>query len=182
MKTLLNILVLALISLFISTNVRAQFFYPSASLFSPTANPYRGSKTDPLQWLETHDAQIFSFLISINDLKSELTLKNNPTTLLVPTDKAFANLSPAIRDRLSEPGQLESLLKYHFIPQIISDEQIKQGQVGTLEGNSLEISGQVLSNQNTEIKLNEAVAEKSIGLNDNLIIIVIDQVLLPPNF
>lgn len=182
MKTIINTLVLALISLVVSSNVLAQLFYPSASFFSPAANTFRGSQTDPLQWLETHDAQVFGFLISVNDLKSELTENNNPITLLAPTDRAFAKLPTDVRERLSEPGQMARLLKYHLIPQIITDEEIKQGKVTTLEGSSVQISGQVVSNQNREIKLNEATAEKSIGLDNNLVVIVIDQVLLPSNF
>ncbi len=166
----------------VSSNALAELFYPSASFFSPAANTYRGSNTDPLQWLETHDAQVFGFLISISDLKFELTANKNPVTVLAPTDKAFAKLPISVREKLSDPEEMKSLLEYHLIPQIITDNQIKQGKVQTLEGSSLQIEGQVLSNQNREIKLNESTAQKSIGFNDNLIVIVIDQVLLPPNF
>ncbi|ELS05015.1 secreted/surface protein with fasciclin-like repeats [Xenococcus sp. PCC 7305] len=182
MKTVINTLVLALISLFVSSNVLAQFFYPSSSFFSPAANLNRGSKTNPLQWLETHEVQVFGFLISVNDLGSKLTQNDDPITVLAPTDKAFAKLPKDVRERLSEPGQMARLLKYHLVPQIITDDQLKQGKVNTLEGSELQISGEILPNQNTKVKLNEATAEISIGFNDNLIVIVIDQVLLPPNF
>ncbi len=40
MKTIINTLVLALISLVVSSNVLAQLFYPSASFFSPAASGY----------------------------------------------------------------------------------------------------------------------------------------------
>lgn len=182
MKNFINLLGLAVISSVISSNVLAEFYYPAASFFNPTANLYRGSITEPLEWLEAHDAQVFGFLLSTKNLKSELTLGNNPITIVAPTDKAFAQLPADIRDRLSEPGKMEKLLKYHLIPQIISDSEIKQETIGTLEGSSLQISGQVLSNQNTEIKLNEAGAEKSVGFGDNFIVIVVDQVLVPPTF
>ena len=181
-KALINTLGLAWISLLVTSNAQAQFFYPDASFFNPSANLYRGSKTTPLQWLETHEAQVFGFLISTNNLKSALTTNNNPLTIIAPTDKAFAKLPTAIRERLSEPGQMEKLLKYHLIPRIISDDELKQGKIKTLEGSSVQISGRLLSNQNTEIKFNEAVAERAIGFNDNLIVIVVEQVLLPPNF
>ena len=181
-KALINILGLALISCLANSNALAQFFYPDASFFNPTANLSRGSKIDPLQWLETHDAQVFGFLISTNNLKSALTTKNNSLTIIAPTDKAFAELSAAIRERLSEPGQMERLLKYHLIPRIISEQELKQGNVITLEGSSVQISGRLLSNQKTEIRFNEAVAERTIGFNNNLIVIVVEQVLVPPNF
>ena len=181
MKSFINLLGLALISSFLSSQVLAQFMYPDASFFAPAANLYRGAKTDPFQWLEKQDAQVIGFLLSTSNLREKLA-GDLPVTLIAPSDQAFSQLPVEIRDRLSQPGQMEKLLKYHLIPQFVAESDVKQGQVGTLEGHAVEISGRALSNQNTEIRLNEAVAERSISLGNNLVVILVDQVLIPPSF
>lgn len=181
MKNFINLLGLALISSLLGSQVLAQFIYPDASFFAPAANLYRGAKIDPLQWLTTHDAQVFGFLVSTSNLKEELAI-DRPVTLIAPKDSAFSQLPEEIRDRLSQPGQMEKLLKYHLIPQFVAESDVQQGQVKTLEGSVVEISGRALSNQNTEIRLNEAIAQSSISLGNNLVVILVDQVLIPPSF
>lgn len=168
------------LSLSISPKSLARFFYPPASIFSPTANVHRGSRIDPIQWLEDNEAKIFAFLLSIGNFESQLSESPTIITLFVPLDEAFTQLPIDIRERLSEPGAIEKLLKYHLFAGIISETDIENQQVITLEGNAVKITGKGLADGTVETKLNEATVKASIGLNDNLVLIVIDKVLLPP--
>ena len=182
MKSLISTLSLITLNLIISPNVLAEFYYPASSFFNPTANLYRGGKQDLVEWLTANDFQVFGFLLSVNNLNSELDNDKNTITVFAPTDDAFATLPTEIRNQLSNPEKLQKFLKYHLVTHAIGDRDIKQGQVITLAGSPLTIESQTLSNQNIKIKLNDITANKSIKLNNNLIIIEIDEVLLPPNF
>ena len=182
MKSLISTLSLITLNLAIPPSVLAQFYYPASSFFNPTANLYRGGKQDIVEWLTANDFQVFGFLLSINNFRSELNNDKNTITIFAPTDDAFATLPTEVRDKLSKPEKLQEFLKYHLVDGAIGDRDIKQGEVITLSGSTLKIDSQTLGNQNIRIKLNDVTADKSIKLNNNLIIIVVDEVLLPPNF
>ena len=53
--------------------------------------------------------------------------------------------------------------------------------MATIEGNNLKITGKMLSDRTTEIKLNNAVALESIRADENTVVIIVDRVLLPPD-
>jgi uncharacterized surface protein with fasciclin (FAS1) repeats len=181
MKPLINLLGISLIISSIGSGVLAQFVYPSSSFFYPPANLSRGVNPTSIQWLESNEAKVFGFLLSTGNIESELISEENPLTILAPTDEAFAQLPTEIREKLSDPLQMQKLLQYHLIPNIVSEVEIEQGKVTTLEGNLLTIQGKMLPDRTTEIKLNDAVALESTRLSNDTVVIVLDRVLLPPD-
>ncbi|GAB4532789.1 MAG: fasciclin domain-containing protein [Pleurocapsa sp.] len=176
-----NILGISLISSLIIPSALAQFVYPSSSFFYPPANLSRGINPTSIQWLESNDAKVFGFLLSTSNFKSELITEESPVTILAPTDEAFAELPTEIREKLSDPLQMQKFLQHHLISNIVSESDIKKGEITTLEGNSLKIQGRMMSDRTTEIRLNDAVALESARLNNNTVVILLDQVLLPPD-
>jgi uncharacterized surface protein with fasciclin (FAS1) repeats len=181
MKAAISTLSLILGNLVLSPHVLAQFIYPASSFFNPSANLYRGERQDPIEWFAANDFQIFGFLLSVNKFSSQLN-KNENLTIFAPTDDAFATLAPETRARLSEPGKMEELLKYHVVTQGIGDRDIERGEVVTLAGTPVTIQGETLADRSTRIKLNDTIAQSSVKVNDNLVVVAIDEVLLPPNF
>jgi uncharacterized surface protein with fasciclin (FAS1) repeats len=159
----------------------AQFFYPSSSFFQPAAF-----------YLENEDAPTLKDLLKENKtttFASQLTKANlletleteRPLTVFAPTDAAFAALPPTIQKKLSEPKNLEKVLKYHLVSREITDRDIKNRQVATkLEGTSVQIAG-VPQGDRVGVKINDATASNPRRA-DNGILIPIDKVLLPPGF
>lgn len=183
MKYLISILGLIFINLFVNYKASAQYFYPPASLFNPTANIFRGgAKLDLKKWLEVHRASYFASLIAENNLESELNNKKKTITILAPTDEAFDKLSTENKAMLSDSGKLNKLIKYHLIPGIISEDNIKNQKITTLEGNSIKLSGTVKEDKSETIVFNnKSVVQKIEKVNDNLIVVLIDEVLIPSN-
>ena len=181
MNTLNNTLAITLISCLSASPALAQFIYPPASFFSPNPSLFRGVNPTSIEWLERNDAQVFGFLLSTGNFDDQLKNNENPLTILAPTDEAFAELPTEIRNKLSDPLQMQKLLKYHLIPKIVSETDIKQGNVTTLAGSPLKIRGKMLSDRSTEIQLNDAIASESVGVDKNTIVIMLDRVLLPPD-
>ena len=173
---------LAMVSTLVGSTALAQYYYPSASFFLPSAHLIRTFNKDTISWLESKDFQTLAFLLGMAGLDEQLKPEGNPITLFAPTDKAFAKLPGELREKLSQPEELQRLLKYHLVSRLITEADLKRREVATLEGSSVQITGTPLPNNAIEIRLNEAVAKRAIGLNENFIIIVIDQVLLPPDF
>lgn len=182
MKSIISTLSLILLSLVMSPHVLAKFFYPASSFFNPTANLYRGGKQDPIEWFTANNFQVFGFLLSINNLQSELNNNQNNLTIFAPTDDAFATLPTEIREKLSDPEKMQELLKYHIVTHAIGDRDIEQGEVITLAGTPVTIKDESLADRSTRIKLNDTIAKQSVKLNDNLVVVAINEVLLPPSF
>ena len=121
MKTLVKTLSVALFSSLISSPAFAQFVYPSASFFYPPASLNRGGfSPNPIQVLENNEAQVFGFLLSTSNFEPELGTKENPVTILAPTNEAFAELSTEVRDKLADPVQMQKFLQYHLVPGQVS--------------------------------------------------------------
>jgi uncharacterized surface protein with fasciclin (FAS1) repeats len=181
LKNFLGVFSLTAGALLIGTPVLAQFFYPSSSFFQPAAF-YLQSEDSPTlrELLSENNAETFASLLT----KAKLidTVENEkPLTVFAPSDAAFSKLSPAIEKKLSEPENLEKVLKYHLVSGVITDKEIKNRQIATkLEGTSVKIAGIPKGNK-VGVKINEATASEPVGEN-KVLIVPIDKVLLPPGF
>ena len=180
MKSLINVLGLIIAVFSIQLKTLAQIYYPSATFFNPTASLFRGSNQNITKWLEVHDASFFASLITNSIVESELNNKEKTITLIAPTDEAFNNLLSEDKDKLSNIEEANKLIKYHLIPGIISEEEIKNQRITTLDGNSITIQGMILEDSSEKIVLNNnSKIQKIEKISDNLIIVLIDQVLIP---
>ena len=182
MKSLITVLGLILFTFSIQLKTLAQIFYPSASFFNPTASLFRGSNQDIIKWLKVHDATIFASLIADGNLESELNTEEKTITIIAPIDEAFNKLSTENQERLSDSAEINKLVKYHLIPGIVSEDDIRNQQITTSEGDTIKITGIVLEDESTAILLNDnSMIQKIEKINENLIVILIDEVLIAPN-
>ena len=184
MKTIYKILgISAIASVILGGNLalaqRRNFFFPSASFFSPTAAFMESEDTvfGSLSGMKQHKT-FYSHLKSTN-LIEELSGKN--LTALVPTDRAFNNLPADVKTKLDDPEKLEQLLKYHFVAGKITEEDIKRQAVATvLDKTSVSITGIPVGDR-IGVKLNDATATEPTPMFDG-VIIPLDSVLIPPGF
>ncbi|MBE9169196.1 fasciclin domain-containing protein [Pleurocapsales cyanobacterium LEGE 06147] len=165
---------------FIGVPALAQFYFPSASYFSPWASPYQ-SEDNPnvAELLEMNDDfETVTSLLARADLTE--ALKQEQVTIFAPTDKAFESLPRATRQQLSEPENLTKILKYHVVEGTITDADIKSQEVATLLGTPVRMVF-LPSGENFTTKLNNANASEPLPAS-NGVVIPIDKVLLPPEF
>lgn len=162
----------------IATPVLAQgFYFPDASFFSPFASYYESEENPALSELLQQYPDFNSRLQKAKLLKSLESQKY--LTVLVPSEKAFAALSPEIKDKLAKPENMEKLLQYHMVVGQISQQDIQRRSVASvLAKNSIEITGVPVGNK-IGVKLNEATASDPIAATDG-VVIPIDRVLIPP--
>jgi uncharacterized surface protein with fasciclin (FAS1) repeats len=181
-KNFVGILSLTGGTLLIGMPVMAQFFYPSSSFFQPAAFYLEnGQQPNLSDLLDETNSTTFSSLLTKANLSDALE-KEKPLTIFAPTNAALAALSPAIEKKLSEPKNLEKLLKYHVVKGVITEKEIKNRQIATkLEGSSLKIVGVPVGNK-IGIKINEATASESVGDKKLFVVVPIDRVLIPPGF
>ncbi len=166
------------ISTLISLPVLSQL-YPPMGLFQPTtiANyPYRSEDGNLVDSLNSN--------VNFENLAAEIeaaglteTLQQKQFTLLAPNDDAFNALPDDVFDKFSQPENRIKVLQYHLIPGKVSQKDVEQGKITTVEGNDIAID-----NQDNNIALNDANAQHPSIVASNGIIIEIDRVLLPPRF
>lgn len=157
----------------------AQGFYPPLYLFQPQAGsnyPYRDSNGDLLNTLQG-ESDFENLVDGLEQTGLTETLQTEQFTVLAPTDAAFDALPNEVFDKLSEPENLNRVLKYHLVAGEVSENEIAQGEVQTVEGSTVTIA-----QNNNAVSLNEATAEQPPIQTTNGVIIRIDKVLLPPDF
>jgi uncharacterized surface protein with fasciclin (FAS1) repeats len=101
-----------------------------------------------------------------------------PFTVFAPTDDAFAALPPGVLDALLLPENkdvLTKILTYHVVPGLVLSSDIADGDVATVEGQTV-----VLSTADG-VTVNGATVIQADVLADNGVIHVIDAVILPPD-
>lgn len=108
---------------------------------------------------------------------NETIEQHDKITLLAPSNDAFDALPEDVIDKLSQPENLEKVLQYHLIPEEVTEEDIKKGEITTLAGNAIAIS-----NRTGTVTLNDSNAIFPSTLANNGVIIEIDRVLLPLDF
>lgn len=164
---------------FIGVPAIAQFYFPSASIFSPWANPYQSEDNPNVADLlaMNDDFETVTSLLAKADL-TETLAGEQVVTIFAPTDEAFDSLPAATRKQLSQPGNLTKILKYHVVEGQITDKDIKSQQVATLLGTPVKMVF-LPSGDKFTTKLNDATASEPLGAS-NGVVIPIDKVLLPP--
>ncbi|MBW4644363.1 MAG: fasciclin domain-containing protein [Goleter apudmare HA4340-LM2] len=151
---------------------------------TPTPNDVTADRNiaEQLQLLATQrQLQTFVKALQTTGLNERLATPG-PYTVFVPNDAAFAALPKTTVDNLLQPenrAKLEQLLSYHIIPGRFTANQLKSGQVKTLEGNAVKINVDPTANT---VTVNDAgVIQPDIPAS-NGIIHVVDKVILPANF
>lgn len=99
-----------------------------------------------------------------------------PFTVFAPTNEAFAALPPGVLDALLLPENKDALTKiltYHVVPGSVMSADITDGDVVTVEGQSVTISTA------DGVTVNGATVVTADIVTDNGVIHVVDAVLVP---
>ena len=163
-----------------AASAQSFYYYPSASFFSPFAHGYESGDdaVDLATMLESEQFATFNSNLQKAELL-ETIQQEDSLTILVPTEEAFAALSPSLQQKLSDRETLKKVLQYHMIVGNIDEEDIKRRGVATLLAkNSVQISGIPAENEGMTVQLNEATASEPLAAT-NGVIIPIDRVLIP---
>jgi uncharacterized surface protein with fasciclin (FAS1) repeats len=99
-----------------------------------------------------------------------------PFTVFAPTDEAFAALDEKELQDLLKPENKEKLVKiltYHVVPGAVMSTDLKEGEVTTVEGSTVEVK------LGKEVKVDDAQVVKADIKASNGVIHVIDKVILP---
>lgn len=106
---------------------------------------------------------------------------SGPYTIFAPSDQAFAALPAEARQELLLPenrDELRQLLSYHVVSGNLTSDQLRSGQVQSLEGEPLNVS---VDQANAQVRVNNATVSQADIPASNGVIHVVDQVILPPN-
>src|SRR6056297_3385086 len=101
-----------------------------------------------------------------------------PLTVFAPTDEAFAALPEGLVDALLLPENQETLaaiLTYHVVPGTVLSTDLAEGEVETVEGQTVAVS------LDDGVFVNDAEVVTADVEASNGVIHVIDSVLLPPD-
>ena len=101
-----------------------------------------------------------------------------PFTVFAPTDEAFEALPPGVLDALLLPENQETLAKilaYHVVPGSVMAADVPDGEVATVEGQTVTLSTA------DGVTVNGATVTQADVIADNGVIHVIDAVILPPD-
>jgi uncharacterized surface protein with fasciclin (FAS1) repeats len=101
-----------------------------------------------------------------------------PFTLLAPTDEAFRKLPAGALDALlKDSGKLKSVLNYHVISGARKANDVKSGEVMTLQGTTASFVA-----TGTEVRINGARVTQRDIIASNGVIHAIDTVILPKDW
>lgn len=110
----------------------------------------------------------------------EATLSGTePLTVFAPTDEAFAALPPGTLENLLKPENKDILVKiltYHVVPGTVTSQDIKTGEVKTVEGSSVSVSV-----EEDGVTVNNAKVVQTDVQATNGVVHAIDKVILPPD-
>ncbi|HAT13927.1 MAG TPA: fasciclin [Microcoleaceae bacterium UBA11344] len=158
----------------------AQRFYPYYRFFNRGAS-YESQDNPTLVDGLSGNRSLRTFTAVLQEAKlMPLLSGNNRITILAPTEEAFAALPPGMLEKLLRPENRELLLKilrYHVIPGEISESDLQNGELRTLDGTPVKISP---SSSAIQLIINDATARELPLLAKNGVIVRIDRVLLPP--
>ena len=166
----------------IASPALAQFFFPSASFFTPMVLQSE-EEADLATMLEVNVSEgkyttLYSALEEAELI--ETLVEEEYLTVLAPTDAAFAALSPEIKEKLEDPDNLKKVLQYHLVEGKIGEKEIQRQAVATLlDDKEVKITG-VPEGNKVGVKFNEAKASEPSGAY-NGVIVPIDRVLIPPS-
>jgi uncharacterized surface protein with fasciclin (FAS1) repeats len=109
---------------------------------------------------------------------SDTLMKKGRFTVFAPTDDAFKKLPPgAFEALLKDRAKLKAVLKYHIIAGHLLTEDLKSGEMATLQRLTLtvEVSG-------AEVRVNGARVTQADMVAANGVVHGIDSVILPKNW
>jgi uncharacterized surface protein with fasciclin (FAS1) repeats len=101
-----------------------------------------------------------------------------PFTVFAPTDEAFAALPPGLLDALLLPENKDALVKiltYHVVPGQVLAADVTDGEVATVEGQTVTLSTA------DGVTVNGARVIQADVVGSNGVIHAIDAVILPPD-
>lgn len=107
---------------------------------------------------------------------TELLESDGPFTVFAPTDEAFYALPEGQLEALLQPenqDQLVALLTYHVVPGKVLSTDLAEGEVQTVEGNTVDIS------LDDGVNINKASVVEADVEASNGVIHVVDSVILP---
>lgn len=178
-------------SALISFPVAAQFNY-SASIFNPSSGATRSVDGTIAGELDSaikyyRDFQAFAEATKKAGLTENFRAKDQTDpnkvlfTVFAPTDEAFAALPADIREKLFKPenkDKLAKVLNYHVVAGQVTSKEIETGVVQTAAGTSMKIQ---LNAAGDKLTLNGTSVVQSSRRTANGVIVLVDQVLLPPD-
>ena len=109
---------------------------------------------------------------------SDALINKGRFTVFAPTDDAFKRLPPGAFDALlKDVAKLKAVLKYHIVSGHLLTEDLRSGEMATLQGLTLSavVSG-------TEVRVNGAHVSQANMVAANGVVHAIDQVILPKNW
>ena len=107
---------------------------------------------------------------------TELLESEGPFTIFAPTDEAFYALPEGQLEALFLPEnqeQLIALLTYHVVPGKVLSTDLEEGEVQTVEGDTVDVSLQ------DGVSINEATVIAAIMEASNGVIHAVDAVIMP---
>ena len=109
---------------------------------------------------------------------SDVLSAKGPFTMFAPTDKAFEKLPRGALDALlKDAKKLKAVLDYHLIAGHFLAQELKSGEVMTVQGTAL-----AASVSPSGVQVNEARIEQADIVATNGVVHVIDTVVLPKNW
>jgi uncharacterized surface protein with fasciclin (FAS1) repeats len=121
---------------------------------------------------------IFAAAISAAGLTEALAAKG-PFTVFAPTDAAFEELPTGAYDALlKDTGKLKAILNYHVVPGHVMANDMKAGEVMTLQGTTLTSTPSSSAN----VRVNAARVVQADLVASNGVVHVIDAVILPKHW
>jgi uncharacterized surface protein with fasciclin (FAS1) repeats len=104
--------------------------------------------------------------------------RGGPYTIFAPSDRAFAALPAATRERLRKDENrvlLRQILDYHVVPKKLTASQLQSGKVLTQGGNTINVR------VDDRVRVNAAKAIEQDLQAGNGVVHIVDRILIPPN-
>jgi uncharacterized surface protein with fasciclin (FAS1) repeats len=121
---------------------------------------------------------IFAAAVEAAGLTEALAAKG-PFTVFAPIDAAFKKLPTGAYDALlRDTGKLKAILNYHVVLGHVMANDLKAGEVMTLQGGTLTST----PSSSTNVRVNAARVVKADLVASNGVIHAIDAVILPKNW
>lgn len=147
---------------------------PSDSASAPAAMQEPGTIVD----VASANSEFSTLVAAVGAAGLAETLSGpGPYTVFAPTNSAFEALPEGLVETLLKPenkAALTSILTYHVVPGEVTSDQVKPGDVETVEGSNLTIS-----TEGGGVSVNDAKVTAADVDAANGVIHVIDKVLVP---
>ncbi|QEI08997.1 fasciclin domain-containing protein [Pigmentiphaga aceris] len=106
---------------------------------------------------------------------SDTLRKAGPYTVFAPTDEAWAQLpANTVEQLLADKALLAEVLKYHVVPGVLHADDLKQGNLKTVQGQTL-----AMVNGPQGWQIDGASVVKADVEADNGVVYLIDKVIFP---